>query len=134
MESVELNYMKNAVQVAINKSVLKDMKSYFEDYGDRLVAAIEHKVLYQDSGAPQTVTATAQARYDKKLKPRWIPKFLWNRIKTEPVVVTEQRSARYQPRWIYPENTIDLQNKLGAPVRMLLQQPVDLNSYLVEDN
>ena len=110
-----------------------DYRYIAERTADGLVHAITGKVLAHDSGAPRRVTATATARAPFKIKPWWIPRFMWNRIKGDFVPVTVTKSVTYQPKWIYPESTIDLADKLGQPVRLLHQTPVSYNNYTAGD-
>jgi hypothetical protein len=72
-----------------------------------MVCSLTAYVLGEDAGPTHTEAAT----WIEKLKPRYMPQWLWNRLKTEQhKVVIEIR-----PMYIYPESSIGIPD-LGKPI------------------
>ena len=75
-----------------------------------LAAGVIAYVLAQEGG--QTVTATAY--YWQRVRPRWLPRWLWRRVPEQREVTTQSA----QPMWTYPQANIQVP-ELGPVVLKL---------------
>jgi len=98
-------------QVAFKLPVLADARfSMTRDEALRmLLYRVETFVLSDQGGKP----VTAKEVVERKVRPRWLPKWLWRSIFVERVVV----SVTAYPLWTYPSADITVP-ELGRPVRI----------------
>jgi hypothetical protein len=61
-------------------------------------------------------TVTKGLSVTRKVKPRWLPRFLWNRFNEE----VRSMTVTVEPKWTYPNATIKVP-RLGEPVRIFVE-------------
>jgi hypothetical protein len=101
---------------ASQQSVMVDLMA------DQLVAHLEKFVLSEQAGDTVRAEATAKAWYFQKVKPWWIPTFLWKRIPEQQEVSENTVVERATPKWTYPSSNLSFP-ELGTPVRLLVRDP-----------
>lgn len=131
---IELQEIRIRLGQAFSEHVLlrgADVDVTYEAMAGMFNAQMEKRILVNHDGRSRTVraraeaTAVANVEYENKLKPRWVPTFLWNRIKTETLTASKTQTEvahdtkTYQPAWVFPYAP-QLESKLGAPVRILI--------------
>jgi hypothetical protein len=75
-----------------------------------LAASLTAYVLAQEGGQ----TVTAYAYYWQRVRPRWLPRWLWRRVPEQREVTTQSA----QPMWTYPQANIQVP-ELGPVVLKL---------------
>jgi hypothetical protein len=91
-----------------------------------LVASLESFVLSDKGGEP----VVARRVIDRKVKPRWLPRWLWNSIYVEHVTV----EVSVEPLWTYPSADLTVP-ELGRPVRIpVIDQSMRVWNPQTDDN
>lgn len=96
-----------------------ELTQYTEFMFDQLVTQLTTMVLTEPAGH----AARDYVKAALPIRPRWLPKFLWQRIPTRDVKWT--LTAR--PRWSYPHCSVAFDKKMGSAVRMIAQDSVDVH-------
>jgi len=98
-----------AARANISRYILEGMDiSYYEDFiTDSVVFEISKLVAAKkDDGGP--VECWVDSPF--YIKPKWLPNFLWKRMKTE----NRRYMLRVEPRWLFPEYAVPV---MGNPTR-----------------
>lgn len=129
VETLDLHLTQVANRIALGENELRlqhlELQQFMVDAViPRLVVGLTGYVLTEHDGEPvtdeQTRTRTTRWEHSYKVRPWWIPKWLWARCPDEPieVVATATATARasVQPAWTYPHATVAAE--LGRPYQV----------------
>jgi hypothetical protein len=73
---------------------------------DSLVYSLHGYVLKDQGGELVSRVVTPEFAMTRKVKPRWMPKWVWNRLHEELVTETRKYNLVVRPEWTYPNATI----------------------------
>jgi hypothetical protein len=120
-EEVRLELMKVGQRLSMPIGFQREEWQVMVDHmAHQFVASLTGYLLVEEGGKP----IERKTHYWQKIKPWWLPKFLWRRIPEQHEVAV----AVARPMWTYPQASIRVPN-LG-PVVMKVQ---DLSTSAVRD-
>lgn len=95
---VALQWQGVAAQQAVSGVQRFSSSAWLSDVSDCLVASLSAYVLKDQGGEPVSATETIS----RKVRPRWIPQWLWRRVPEQSKSVT----LTVTPEWTCPQATV----------------------------
>lgn len=93
---------------------------------DSLVYTLHGYVLKSQAGEMVSRQVSPEFAMTRKVKPRWMPTFMWNRLHEELVTEKRKYTMVVTPEWTYPHATIKVP-ELGRPVEIAyIEDPREL--------
>ena len=102
-EDLPLREIRVSKTTMLRRPTIEIIPSMIEDY---LVLSLEAYVLAEDDGQPEVATQELRASFAVKIRPWWIPRFLWDKIPTKAEFQTKRVTMEVQPIWTYPRATV----------------------------